>query len=59
MHFQAINLTKKAWVVPNGKTVSVPKDEGIGVMISAFQSHEFGFGLQLSDKQLANIKKVL
>jgi hypothetical protein len=28
----------------------VPQDDGQGVMISAFQSHEFGFGMQISRK---------
>jgi hypothetical protein len=30
----------------------IPKDEGHGVMISAFVSREFGFGMTLSQDQL-------
>jgi predicted Zn-dependent protease with MMP-like domain len=32
------------------------KDEGLGVMISAFVSREFGFGMNLSDEQLQEVK---
>jgi hypothetical protein len=45
-------LTGKSWRGPNGETAVVPKDDGAGVMKSAFQSHEFGFGLHLTDEQL-------
>jgi predicted Zn-dependent protease with MMP-like domain len=34
------------------------KDEGLGVMISAFVSREFGFGMNLSDEQLQEVKQV-
>ena len=30
-------FSNKAWVGPNGETVLIPKDKGIGIMISAFQ----------------------
>ena len=33
----------------------ISKDEGAGVMISAFQSREFGFSLELSDEDLAKV----
>jgi hypothetical protein len=36
-----------AWVAPDGTTVLVPKDDGQGLMISAFQSREFGFGMEI------------
>ncbi len=36
----------------------VPKDEGQGLMISAFQSKEFGFGLQVNDEQLTEVNIV-
>jgi len=39
----------------NGKTAVVPKDEGMGVMINAFKSHEFGSGLQLNNEQLERV----
>jgi len=41
--FKQYLLTKKAWTLPTGETQLVPKEEGQGVMISAFQSIEFGF----------------
>jgi len=53
--FKQYALTKKSWVGPNGKSVLVPKDEGQGVMISAFQSCEFGFGVDLMEEQVAVI----
>ena len=53
--FKQYTLTKKSWVGPNGKSVLVPKDEGQGVMISAFQSREFGFGVDLMEEQVAVI----
>jgi hypothetical protein len=51
-------LNKKSWCGPNGKTVLVPKDEGQGLMISAFQSRECGFGYQLNEEQLAQVNIV-
>ena len=50
-------LTKKAWVGPNGETTKVLKDEEMGIMISAFQSHKFRYGLELNDKQLARVNE--
>jgi hypothetical protein len=43
---------KKYWVAPDGHQVLVPKDKGQGVMVSAFQIREFGFGLELTPDQL-------
>ena len=50
--FKQYTLTKKSWRGPNGETAIVPKDEGAGIMISAFQCREFGFGMELSSQQL-------
>ena len=50
-------LTKKNWTGPNGETAIVPKDEGAGIMISAFQSREFGFGLHMSEQELALVNE--
>ncbi len=36
-------------------SVLVPKDYGQGVMISAFQSRELGFGVKLTQEQLDEI----
>jgi hypothetical protein len=49
--FKQFLLTKKSWCGPNGETVLVPKD----LMISAFQSREFGFGYHLDEEELAKV----
>ena len=55
--FKQYTFTKKAWVGPNGEKMLIPKDDGQGIMISAFQSHEFGFGLTLTKEQLDEINR--
>jgi hypothetical protein len=45
-------FTPKAWVGPKGEQAIIPKDDGYGIMISAFQSCEFGFGMELTEAQL-------
>jgi hypothetical protein len=55
--FKQFILTSNAWVGPNGDTVAVPKDEGQGLMISAFQSHEFGSGMALDNEQLKEVNR--
>jgi hypothetical protein len=55
VHLQTIYTDKKYWKAPNGAVVLIPKDDGQGVMISAFQSREFGFGVQISDQELNSI----
>jgi len=42
--FRQFIFTNKAWVTPEGIRPLMPKDEGMGVMVSAFISREFGFG---------------
>ena len=53
--FKQYALTKKAWAAPNGQHVLVLKDEGQGIMISAFQSQELGFGINLSQEQITEV----
>jgi hypothetical protein len=48
-------LSKKLWIGTNGKTAIVAKDEGCGIMISAFQCREFGFGLELTAEELEHV----
>jgi len=36
--FKQYTMTGKQWYGPNGETYVIPKDDGAGVMISAFQS---------------------
>jgi hypothetical protein len=45
--FKQFLFTGKAWTAPDGQKPVIPKDEGLGVMISAFVSREFGFGMNL------------
>jgi len=42
---------------PNVETDIIPKDDGLRIMINAFQSQEFGFGLELSKEQLQEVNK--
>ena len=53
--FKQYVFKKKAWHGPNGETALVPKDEGQGLMISAFVSRDYGFGFELSSYQLSII----
>jgi hypothetical protein len=53
--FKQYALTKKHWKAPSGAVVLIPKDDGQGIMIIAFQSREFGFGVQISDQELTLI----
>jgi len=53
--FKQFFISKKAWTGPNGESNIVPKDDGLGVMISAFQSREFGFVMPLTSDQLEEV----
>jgi hypothetical protein len=48
-------FTQKSWNGLNGETALIPKDDGLGVMISAFVSREFAFGFELMTEQLHEI----
>ena len=50
MHFKTISFDKKH----DGLNL-VPKDEGLGRVISAFVNREFGFGLAVTPAQLNEI----
>jgi hypothetical protein len=50
-------FTSKAWMAPDGQKPVIPKDEGIGVMISAFILRKFGFGMLLLDEDLKKVNK--
>ncbi len=43
------------WVGPNGERPLLPKNNGIGKMISAFQCRETGWGIYLSSEQLLRV----
>ena len=54
--FKQFLFRKRQWVGPDGQRPLIPKDEGQGVMISAFQSREFGFGFRaLTDEELKRV----
>ena len=55
--FKQFTFTPKAWTAPDGQKSMIPKDEGLGVMISAFVSREFGFGYYLSLDDLEKVNK--
>ena len=47
--FKQYIFSPKSWKVPDGETLLVPKYEGIGIMISDFQSRNFDFGFSWDD----------
>jgi hypothetical protein len=53
--FKQFTMPGKQWYGPNRETYIVPKDDGMGIMISAFQSREFGFGMPLTSNQLQQV----
>ena len=55
--FKQYSFTKKAWVLPDGTRPLIPKDEGMGLMLSSFQSREFGYGLHLTDDDFRKINE--
>jgi hypothetical protein len=55
--FKQFLMPGKQWYGPNRETYVVPKDDGMGVMISAFQSREFGFGLNLTKEDLVKVNQ--
>jgi hypothetical protein len=53
--FRQCIFTGRAWVAPDGTRGLISKDEGQGVMVSAFVSREFGFGIELDAQELAKV----
>ena len=53
--FSQFLLPTKQWVGPNGERALLPKTDGMSLMVSAFQSREFGFGLEITCSQLEEI----
>jgi transposase len=54
--FKQFSFFTKVWYGSDGQLALLPKDEGMGVMISAFQSRELGFGFwKLSADELAQV----
>jgi len=48
-------FTFHCWYGPKGEMAIIPKDEGYGIVISAFQSQEFGFGMHLSEDEFKRV----
>jgi hypothetical protein len=55
--FKQYPMAKFSWVALDGTVAIIPKDDGQGLMISAFQSHEFGFGMDITDEELPKINE--
>jgi hypothetical protein len=55
--FKQYLFTSKAWTTRDGQRPLIPKDEGLGVMLSAFVSREFGFGMKLSVEDLRQVNE--
>jgi hypothetical protein len=45
--FKQFLVNKKAWLRKSGHFKHTPKDDGSGIMVSALQAREFGFGFPL------------
>ena len=55
--FSQFSFNGTQWVGPSGKRSILPKNDGIGVMVSAFQSREFGWGVDITVEQMVRINK--
>jgi len=55
--FRQFIFTGSSWTGPKGGQGIIPKDEGNGLMISAFQSREFGFGFTLLPSEFEQVNK--
>ena len=58
MCIQAIHFSPKSWAGPDGETSFIPKNEGIGIMVYAFHSREFGFGFSWDDLSDSYLKRI-
>ncbi|KAI2489698.1 hypothetical protein MHU86_24887 [Fragilaria crotonensis] len=48
-------LSSNQWIGPKGQVPLLPKLERDGYMLSAFVSHEFGFGRKMTADELAKV----
>ncbi|KAI2503952.1 hypothetical protein MHU86_10518 [Fragilaria crotonensis] len=55
--FNQYLIGNRQWVGHEGQRALLPKTEGMGLMLSAFQSPETGFGLKLSRIQISEINE--
>jgi len=56
--FSQFSFNGKQWVGPSGERSILPKNDGIGVMVSAFQSREFGWGVDITEEQMVRINEM-
>ena len=55
--FNQYLISSRQWVGPDGQRALLPKSDGLSLMMSAFQSRETGFGMNLSRIQLDEINE--
>ena len=55
--FNQFLLKPKQWVGPLGQRPLLPKTDGMSLMLSAFQSRETGFGVQINRIQMEEINE--
>ncbi len=55
--FSQFSFNSTQWVGPSGERLLLPKNDGIGVMVSAFQSREFGWGMDITDEEMVRINE--
>lgn len=55
--FNQFLLKLRQWVGPLGQRALLPKTDGLSLMISAFQSRETGFGVEISRIQMEEINE--
>ena len=46
------------WVCPSGKRSKLSKNDDIGVVVSAFQSREFGWGVDITEERMVRINEM-
>ncbi len=56
--FSQFSFNGTQWVGPSGERSILPKNDGIGVMVSAFQSKEFGWGVDITEEQMVRINEM-
>ncbi len=55
--FSQCSFNGTQWVGLSGERSILPKNDGIGVMVSAFQSREFRWGVDITVEQMVRINK--
>ena len=50
-------MTLKIWLGRGGKQPLRPKDDGMGLMVSAMKGRELGFGYKLTAEELAKVNE--